>query len=238
MGGQKSLILEGMTMILALSACARFPVIEYNGAVHEGEATYYEDGLLGNCSYPPDTRPAYHGAMNRTDYAGSRACGAYVTVRRKNDPRKREVTVLIDNQCPECAPGDIDLSPSAFERVADRVEGRVAIEWNYVAAPAAGPLRYRWKEGSSRWWFQILVMNHQYAVSKMEMQAPGTDWVALKRKEHNYWEARNGIGKSEGPFNIRTTDVMGHTMTDYNLAVMPGRIIDGECKDKGPLVCP
>lgn len=210
-----------------LSACATSPVIDYNGVAHEGEATFYEDGLLGNCSYPNDIRPEYHAAMNQVDYAGSRACGTYVNVRHKDDPRKREVTVLIDNRCPECSWGDIDLSPAAFERIAERVEGRVPIAWNYVVAPLKSPLRYRWKEGSSRWWFQILVMDHQYAVTKVEMRAPGTDWVVLIRKEHNYWEATHGLGKSEGPFGIRVTDALGRMQTDYNLRLAPSQIVTG-----------
>ncbi len=225
MSGWKIFITVGGAILL--SACAKSPIIEYNGAVHEGEATFYEDGLLGNCSYPNDLRPVYHAAMNQTDYAGSRACGTYVNIRRKDDPRKREVTVLIDNRCPECSRGDIDMSPAAFERIAERVEGRVPIEWNYVAAPVMDQLRYRWKEGSSRWWFQILVMGHQYAVTRVQMQTPRTGWIDLVRKEHNYWEAKEGLGKSVGPFSIRVTDVMGHTHTDYNLRMAPGQIIAG-----------
>jgi expansin (peptidoglycan-binding protein) len=214
-------------ILLTLMSCAKYPVIEYNGTVHEGEGTYYEDGLLGNCSYPMDLRPKYHAAMNHNDYADSRACGTYVNVRRKDDPQKREVTVLIDNQCPECSKGDIDLSPAAFKLIAEHVEGRVPIEWSYVPAPKKGPLRFRWKESSCKWWLQILVMDHQYAVTKVEMQAPGLDWTALVRKKHNYWEAKHGLGKSEGPFNIRVTDVLGNTHTDYNLPLTPGQIVNG-----------
>ena len=213
-------------MLLALAACAR-PHIEYDGTVHEGEAMFYDDGLLGNCSYPPENRPRYHAAMNRVDYASSRACGTYVNIRRKDDPQKREVTVVIDNQCPECSEGDIDLSPVAFDRIAGRVEGRVDIEWNYVPAPAGGPLQYRWKESSSKWWFQVMVLDHQYAITKVEVQAPLSDWTTLTRRAHNYWEAKNGIQKSAGPFTIRVTDIFGHTTTDYQVPLAPGQVVGG-----------
>ena len=222
------IVLAAGALALSLTSCTKYPPIEYNGTVHEGEATFYEDGLLGNCSYPPEARPVYHAAMNRADYAGSRACGTYVHVRRKDDPEKREVIVLIDNQCPECSRGDVDLSPAAFERIAERVEGRVDVEWNYVPAPAKSPLRYRWKENSCKWWFQVLVMDHQYAVSKVEVQAPGTDWITLVRREHNYWEAKHGVERSPGPFTIRVTDVLGHTTTDYQVPLVPGQIVSGE----------
>ncbi len=212
--------------LLALAACAK-PHIEYDGTMHEGEATFYEDGLLGNCSFPTEARPLYHAAMNHSDYAGSRPCGTYVHVRRRDDPQ-REVTVLIDNHCPECSPGDIDLSPAAFDRIAGRSEGRVDVEWNYVPGPTKGPLRYRWKENSNRWWFQILVLDHQYAVSKVEVQSSCTDWIPLMRRDHNYWEAKRGVEKSGGPFNIRVTDILGHTVTDYGLPLAPGQVVSGE----------
>ncbi len=216
-----------MGLALALAACAR-PHIEYDGTVHEGEATFYEDGRLGNCSFPPETRPRFHAAMNRFDYAGSRACGTYIHVRRKNDPRARDVTVLIDNQCPECPRGNIDLSPAAFDRVAERTEGRVAVEWNYVPAPpAGGPLRFRWKEHSSIWWFQVMVLDHQYAVRRVEIRTSRTGWKTLARKEHNYWEAKHGIDKSEGPFTIRVTDVLEQVITEFGVPLAPGQIVSG-----------
>ncbi len=214
-------------MVFALTSCAR-PHIEYNGTVHEGEATYYEDGRLGNCSFPPEIRPALHAAMNKADYAGSRSCGTYVNVRRKDDPQQRHVTVFIDNQCPECAAGDIDLSPAAFERIAERIEGRVPVEWSYVPAPEKRPLRFRWKEDSGKWWFQVLVMDHQYAIARVEVQESCTDWVTLRRMAHNYWEARHGVERRLGPFNIRVTDVRGNKETVFGVPVEPGQIVSGE----------
>jgi expansin (peptidoglycan-binding protein) len=45
---------------------------------------------------------------------------------------KGTVEVSIVDKCPECKKGDVDLSPTAFDMIADRVDGRVAITWKWA----------------------------------------------------------------------------------------------------------
>src|SRR4051812_16207744 len=82
-------------------------------ATHSGEGTYYGATGAGNCSFDPSPDNLMVAAMNHTDYAGSAACGEYVAV---TGP-KGTLTLRIVDQCPECRPGDIDLSAEAFARI-------------------------------------------------------------------------------------------------------------------------
>jgi expansin (peptidoglycan-binding protein) len=79
------------------------------GTTRSGEGTYYGATGEGACSFDASSNRMV-AAMNHTDYAGSAACGEYVTV---TGP-KGKVTVRITDECPECAAGDIDLSAEAF----------------------------------------------------------------------------------------------------------------------------
>ncbi|KAJ1963820.1 hypothetical protein GGI12_001814, partial [Dipsacomyces acuminosporus] len=46
---------------------------------------------------------------------------------------KGQVKVKITDRCPACKHGDLDLSPSAFDRIGNRAAGRIKISWSFVA---------------------------------------------------------------------------------------------------------
>jgi len=117
-------------------------------AQRTGDGTFYDADGSGNCSFDPSPDDLMVAAMNQTDYAGSAACGACAAI----DGPDGSVVVRIVDRCPECSPGDIDLSADAFARIAAPVAGRVAIRWRYVACAVVGPVRYRFKEGSNPFW--------------------------------------------------------------------------------------
>ncbi|XP_055351830.1 papain inhibitor-like [Paramacrobiotus metropolitanus] len=43
-----------------------------------------------------------------------------------------QVKVKVVDQCNGCASGAIDLSPAAFEKLADKDLGHIEVTWNYV----------------------------------------------------------------------------------------------------------
>lgn len=186
---------------LGASGCRILP-----GTTYAGEGTYYFGDGSGNCSYPAGGTTMY-AAMNELDYEMSKACGAYIEA---TGP-KGTVTVKIVDRCPECAPGDIDFSPEAFDEIADRVQGRVPITWNLVSAPQGiGNLQFVVKDGSNPWWIGIQVRNHATVVSSMDALVNGS-WVPLERQQYNYFLAPSGLGN--GPFTLRVTDLYGEQLT-------------------------
>ena len=183
-----------------------------------GEGTYYDADGSGNCSFDPSPDDLRVAAMNQTDYDGSAACGACAAV----DGPDGSVTVRIVDRCPECAPGDIDLSAAAFGLIADPHAGRVPITWRYVPCDVSGPVRYRFKEGSNPYWTAIQVRNHRHAVASLEARPAGGEWRALPRETYNYFIAESGLGGD--PIDLRVTDVLGEVIEDDG--VPPGDAVE------------
>jgi len=183
--------------------------------MHSGEATYYDfaDGS-GNCSFPATPDDLMVGAMNQTDYAGSAACG---TCARVTGP-EGTINIRIVDRCPECAPGDIDLSPSAFEQLAAVSLGRVPIAWAYESCEVSGPLIYHFKDGSSQWWTAVQVRNHRNGIARFEYQAGDGSFVEVARENYNFFVEPAGMGV--GPLTFRVTDVFGNVVTDTGIPVL------------------
>lgn len=192
--------------LLALMACI------VPGPTYTGEGTWYDRTGFGNCSY--EDSGTLFAAMNEKDYQNSSICGAYV---RATGP-DGSVTVKIVDRCPECAPGDIDFSPQAFDQIADLPDGRVPISWQVISGGAIGNVQYRVKEGSSQWWLAIQPRHHRNMVTRLEVQSAGS-WVSLKRETYNYFVAPSGLGP--GPFTIRLTDIWGEQLVHTGVALNP-----------------
>lgn len=95
----------------------------------EGEATYYDANGTGACGFPAST-DYYVVAMNGVEYDKDN-CGSCIEV---TGP-KGTVTVRIVDKCPGCGQGDLDLSITAFTKIADKSAGRVPVSWHYTECP-------------------------------------------------------------------------------------------------------
>lgn len=182
-----------------------------DGKKRQGEGTYYDATGAGNCSFPASPGDLMVGAMNQADYENSAACGACAEV---TGPQG-QATVRIVDRCPECKPGDIDLSPLAFEKLAPLEKGRIPISWRYVACPVQGPLVYHFKEGSNPWWTAVQIRNHRFPIAKVEYKNAQGAFVPVERLEYNYFVEPAGMGP--GPYTFRVTDVMGNVVEDSGI---------------------
>ncbi|MFD6692670.1 expansin EXLX1 family cellulose-binding protein [Micromonospora aurantiaca (nom. illeg.)] len=200
----------------AAPACAAPPV---GGATHSGKATFYDsEGAGGNCSRPAAPADRMYVALGPSEYASGASCGGFLDV---TGPRGT-VRVLVMDQCPECAPGHLDLSAEAFARIADPVQGVVKVSYRAVVNPRlSGPLTFRMKEGSSQWWFAVLVGDHGNPLRSVEVRQNGS-WRAAQRQDYNYWLIASGAGP--GPYEIRVTDVYGHRATATGIRMLPGQV--------------
>jgi expansin (peptidoglycan-binding protein) len=80
-------------------------------------------------------------------HTNSAHCGECVQV---TGP-KGNVLIKIVDKCPECKTGDLDFSPVAFDKFADRIQGRVPISWYPVPCPVTGGIVYHFKDGINPW---------------------------------------------------------------------------------------
>jgi len=208
-----------------------------NQQLYKGEGTYYGATGAGNCSFDQGINNLMVGAMNRDQYNGSNACGMCASVKGPNG----SVEILITDQCPECKWGDIDLSEQAFEKIADKVAGRVPIEWKYIPCSINSNIAYKYKEGSSQWWIGIQIRNHRYGLTKLEYKNVQGAYIEIPRRDYNYFVADGGIDSDKnktGPYHFRLTDIHGQVIEDIDVPFNQNQVINGfvqfpECKPTG-----
>lgn len=94
-----------------------------------GEATYYIANGTGACGQAI-TNSQLVAALNGSQYSKAN-CGRCAAVKGPLGT----VTVKIMDKCPGCGFGDLDLSQTAFEKIAKIADGRVKITWNFVTCP-------------------------------------------------------------------------------------------------------
>jgi expansin len=183
----------------------------------DGIITFYDADGTGNCLYDPSPQDLDVAAMYPADYLGGAVCGACVDI----EGPKRTLRVRIVDSCPTCSfRGHLDLSAQAFEKLADPIDGRVKVRWRMVSCDTmAGPVRYRFMNGSSEFWAGIQVLNHRLPVTKLEYWKNDA-WVAVKRESYNYFVEPSGMGA--GPIKVRVTAMSGQTLED----TLPGPVDD------------
>jgi len=183
-----------------------------SAAVHAGEATFYTFASgAGSCMFDSTPNDLMIGAMNSIDYAGSRICGACISV---TGPRGT-IDIRIVDLCPECPQGNIDLSPLAFSKIADTALGLVPIRWELSSCSYDGPIIYHFKDGSNQWWTAVQVRNHRNPILSLEYMTPERKYKAVNRVEYNYFVEPAGMGP--GPFTFRVTDIYGHVLVDSGI---------------------
>jgi expansin (peptidoglycan-binding protein) len=178
-------------------------------AATKGTATYYTaDGVGGACMPVDRSATGYTVAVGPAEYAEGRACGSYVEV----TGARGSVVAKVDDLCPECGRGHLDLSRQAFAAVDDPVKGLVPITYRGLRDPPVAPLVLKVKEGSSRWWLGLHVDNAGNPLAAVEVATDGSSWRALVRQPYGFWTHASDLG-GESPLRVRVTDVYGHRVT-------------------------
>jgi hypothetical protein len=181
------------------------------------EATHYVLQGLPNCSYTPPANGLY-AALPASEYASAAQCGGYLEVSGPDG----SVTVKVIDQCPECAAGHIDLSETAFARLAPLSAGLITVSYTSLVNPALpGPLSVEVKQGSSQYWLALLVDNTGNPLTSVQVET-SAGWLSLARASYNYWLAPSGAGP--GPFTVRLTDTQGHQVTVAGITLSPDAV--------------
>lgn len=191
------------------------PAAARAGAGHQ-TATYYVTRGIGNCSYPSRPADGLFVALPTSEYARAAGCGGYLEV---SGPDGSVLVKAID-QCPGCAAGHIDLSETAFARLAPLSAGRIDVTYAYLPdPPLPGPLSVEVSQGSSRYWLALLADNTGNPLTAVQVRT-SSGWLSLTRASYNYWIASSGAGP--GPFTVRLTDTQGHKVTVQGITLSPG----------------
>lgn len=181
----------------------------YSTAVKEGIATYYDATGAGNCGFDATPDDLDVAAFDTSSYAGSAACGACVRVKGPDG----EVTVRIVDSCPGCDANHLDLSRSAFAKIAEPSKGRVPISFSTVACTVSGGIAYHFKDGSSKYWTAIQIRNHRLPIAKVEYEKSGA-FVEMKREDYNYFVESKGVGDLPSGLVLRVTAADGQVVEE------------------------
>jgi expansin (peptidoglycan-binding protein) len=197
------------------SACAAPP----STSASQGKATFYDlgDGT-GNCSFPTTPADDLFVALGPAQYSAGAACGTYLDV---TGPRGK-VRVKVTDSCPECEPGHLDLSRTAFKKIGAEVAGIIPVTYKTVTSPAVpGPLSVRIKDGASRYWFAALIDNHGSRLTSVKVASAGGSFRTAHREDYNYWIIDGGAGP--GPYRIKISDGYGRSATLTGITMSPER---------------
>jgi hypothetical protein len=157
-------------------------------------------------------------ALSPSEYRSAAACGGYLQVKGPDG----SVRVKVVDQCPGCATGHIDLSESAFAKIAPLSAGLVDVSYTYLSdPPLPGPVSVEVKQGASRYWLALLADNTGNPLASVQVQTSGGR-LSLARASYNYWIAPPG--SRPGPFTVRLTDTQGHRVTVPGITLSPGTV--------------
>ncbi|CAF1524287.1 unnamed protein product [Didymodactylos carnosus] len=105
--------------------------------LYTGQATYYniEGGYTACVTLQNDNQflvamnaPQFDPYTSNGNPNRNSLCGKTVRI---NGP-KGSVTAVVIDRCPSCQYGDLDLTPAAFQAIADLSQGRVSISWSWL----------------------------------------------------------------------------------------------------------
>ncbi|MCP2315177.1 Pollen allergen [Nocardia amikacinitolerans] len=170
-----------------------------------GEARYYSSRSTVACSFEDLPADGLYAGLSTAEFGRADLCGGHLDVR---GPRGA-VRVLVADRCPGCAPGQLDLSTAAFDRIADRADGVAQISYRLVRDPEPAPeLGYVVKPDSTAGWFALLITGTGNPIRQVAMRGVASEeWRDLTRGMDNYWTL---VGGGSGPFVARITDAYGH----------------------------
>jgi expansin (peptidoglycan-binding protein) len=206
----------GLTLVLQNSdpACAA-PV---STSLKSGIATWFNpNGSKGSCNYPSLPADDLYVALGREQFGSAAACGTYIDV---TGPRGK-ARVKVTDACPDCKVGHLDLSRTAYRKVAG--DGGLAdIRYRAVPnAPVPGSLSVRILDDSSQYYLGVLIDNHANQLASVQVAGKGRGFRSAVRQDWGYWVLESGAGP--GPLRIKIADVYGHTATVSGIALSSGR---------------
>ena len=128
-------LLRYAVLALILPACTVARHLNEARSLFSGDLTFYGGaGQGGACSssYVPDGYTTV--AMNNPQYSNGGVCGACVKACYQADGGNRCFNAIVDNLCPECASGSLDLGEGG--------DGRWPVQWRYVVIDSATVLLF------------------------------------------------------------------------------------------------
>jgi len=185
---------------------------------YHGMASYYGFSGSGNCSFKPPSKPILTAAVNTKQYNKASLCGACLEVIGSKDT----VIVRVEDRCPGCKFGGIDLSKTAFATIDDMAKGRVEVRWKVVPCGYQKSMKLYVKKSYHDGSATILVVNHNTPVKSLSIWNDST-WISIERENHNCFHVKRN---KDGFTRIQISDWYGNEVISDSLVLTPGSYVD------------
>nr|UPT50355.1 expansin-like protein EXLX9 [Phytophthora capsici] len=164
-------------------------------------------------AWPEDATTKY-AALNVEQWEETMNCGrcAEVSCTDASCAGQASEIVYIMDQCPGCAYGDLDLSPSVFESITGQSYTKLSIEWKFVDCPVSNNVQYCLKTGSSEFWVAVQPANFVSGVQSLSINGQETSVI-----DSAYYFLIDGSGESVADLSsvsISLTGVNGEVLEE------------------------
>ncbi|KAE9310303.1 hypothetical protein PF008_g20496 [Phytophthora fragariae] len=184
-----------------------------------GDGTAYTLGQTsaGNCNMMSALNFATndYAALNDKQWDGLQNCGRCAEVSCADDrcaDQSKSVVVQILDRCPECAYGDLDLSPTVFTALTGSTPARYTVKWKFVDCPVSGNVNYCLKGGSNNFWTAVQPTNVATGVKSLQINGQDTTMLGSA-----YYYLLDGASQTQTDLfsvTISMTDVNGNSIED------------------------
>jgi len=170
------------------------------------------------CSFIGYTLPSgiFGTALSDSNWEGGAECGVCVSV---TGPKGNKITAMIVDECPGCGPNHLDLFPEAFAKLEDPSKGVIPVSWDIVPCGITTPITLKNKDGTSKYWFAMQVINANVPISKLEVSIDGgVNWKSTTRKPYNFFEQESGFGTDTVDVKVTSTNGQSIIVRDVSIA--------------------
>jgi hypothetical protein len=216
-------LLVGCAAVLPPTTSGEAFGVEHAGSYHLGPVDFAQSRWPNACApYPAEVQRlsgVYLAGVDRSLNGDGRLCDAcaLITTGAGKSLLVRIVTTGVSK-----APGDMDLSPEAFEALG--AASSRPMGWRLAKCPANGPIHLQYQAQANVDWTSFWVRNARLPVDLVEVQsARHPDFTSLRRGSDGTWNLDRGFGR--GAFTLRLTSVEGKRVTERFEGFAPGTVV-------------
>ncbi|TDH69469.1 hypothetical protein CCR75_005960 [Bremia lactucae] len=181
-----------------------------------GQGTSYQLNQVssGSCNLMYESGDAdNYAALNDAQWNSTRNCGRCAEISCGDDRCKDKTSsalVYLVDRCPNCQPGDLDLSPTVFQKLTGSTSSRYSIKWKFVACPVRGNIQYCTKSGSNSSWLALQPTNLATGVANLRIAHQSVTMV----DSCYYYLLAGGQNVDLDAVPVEVTSVTGEILTE------------------------
>jgi expansin (peptidoglycan-binding protein) len=197
----------------------------HSGTYHLGPVDFAETQWHNACAPYPDrikeiTGPYLAGVDNSLGAGTLCDACALVTTRLGKKVMVRLVTYGVSN-----APGDMDLSPEAYDAIHENDPQGRPMTWQLAKCAGPNNVFFQYQTGSNPYWTSLWVRNGKLPIEKLEVKSANhSSFFALQRGTDGTFTDGGGFGN--GAFDLRVTGWGGVALMQSFSGFTPGELVE------------